>query len=196
MKVSIITPTTESRKHFMPRLEEIINSQTYQDIEWLVDSGIGTIGAKRNRLCEIATGEIIVHFDDDDFYSPTYIEIAVNHLINSVANTTDLNCAMFANIDKKLAWQYTYKGSQPYVLGSGMMYYKKVWERNKFKDISEGEDMHFVANAGRVIACNLFNHFYASIHGDNTCSHKSIKVFNLLDFAIFEKNTNYANRKS
>jgi len=34
--------------------------------------------AKRNALCDAAKGEIIAHFDDDDFYGPRYIESMVS----------------------------------------------------------------------------------------------------------------------
>jgi len=39
-----------------------------------------TLGAKRNRLYEMATGDILLHMDDDDYYPPTRIEHAVEVL--------------------------------------------------------------------------------------------------------------------
>ena len=33
-----------------------------------------SIGAKRNYLCDAANAEVIVQFDDDDFYAPHYVE--------------------------------------------------------------------------------------------------------------------------
>lgn len=38
------------------------------------------LGDKRNRLLEAVTGEIVVQFDDDDFYAPHYLETMVNAL--------------------------------------------------------------------------------------------------------------------
>jgi glycosyltransferase involved in cell wall biosynthesis len=95
-KVSIITPSM-NRHHFLPMLWDCVRTQSvFQDIEWLVHDGSEqaaefdwlshpqirylhgpgemTIGAKRNVLCAAAQGEIIAHFDDDDYYAPQYIE--------------------------------------------------------------------------------------------------------------------------
>ncbi|UFX49070.1 glycosyltransferase [Bradyrhizobium sp. 41S5] len=33
-----------------------------------------TIAAKRKALCRAAQGEIIVRFDDDDYYAPHYVD--------------------------------------------------------------------------------------------------------------------------
>ena len=32
-----------------------------------------TVGAKRNWLAENASGQILAHFDDDDYYAPNYL---------------------------------------------------------------------------------------------------------------------------
>lgn len=91
MKISIITPTAD-RPHFLEGLYSLIKKQNFSDWEWLIydtsfkaqsfddarviyehDSGIVTIGEKRNRLIRQATGDYIVHFDDDDYYAPDYL---------------------------------------------------------------------------------------------------------------------------
>jgi glycosyltransferase involved in cell wall biosynthesis len=99
-RVSIITPTI-NRQDLLPALWDCVRNQSVKDIEWLVfDSSPQsapmfdmiedprvryrhvpdsmTIGAKRNALCDAAKGEIIAHFDDDDFYGPRYIETMVS----------------------------------------------------------------------------------------------------------------------
>ncbi|NGX61433.1 MAG: hypothetical protein K940chlam9_00918 [Chlamydiae bacterium] len=91
MKISVITPTSD-RPHFLEGLYTLLKNQTHTDWEWLIydsslhpqtfadrrvvyfhDHDILTIGEKRNRLLERATGEGIAHFDDDDYYAPTYL---------------------------------------------------------------------------------------------------------------------------
>jgi glycosyltransferase involved in cell wall biosynthesis len=102
--VSVVTPTYNRRK-FIPALIEIYRAQTYpkEKMEWIiVDDGRDSvedlfkeaqntlpniryvrldeklrIGAKRNLLNSLATGEIIVAMDDDDYYPPTRIESVV-----------------------------------------------------------------------------------------------------------------------
>ena len=90
-KVSVITPTAD-RPHFIDGLYSLLKKQTLTDWEWLIcdtslapqtfadprvvylhESDIISIGEKRNRLIEKAQGQIIVHCDDDDYYSPSYL---------------------------------------------------------------------------------------------------------------------------
>jgi glycosyltransferase involved in cell wall biosynthesis len=108
--VSIVTPTY-NRRRFIPALIKMIQSQSYprDRMEWLVyDDGQEeikdlldearaslpelifiwsedkmTLGEKRNRLNDEATGDIIVAMDDDDFYFPTRVMDAVMALRNS-----------------------------------------------------------------------------------------------------------------
>ena len=59
-------------------------SQAFEDaaaadprINYIYSSERRSIGAKTNAMLERATGEIIMHFDDDDYYAPTYVETMV-----------------------------------------------------------------------------------------------------------------------
>jgi glycosyltransferase involved in cell wall biosynthesis len=102
MKVSIVTPTY-NREHFLRAFYAMFNAQTYPAVELLIadDSpapsaffaGVrddrvrymhravrASIGEKRNRLIELATGEVIVFFDDDDYYAPHYVETMLRAL--------------------------------------------------------------------------------------------------------------------
>lgn len=102
MRVSIITPTYQ-RHDLLKLLYRCVQRQTYQDVEWLIldDSPTPsaffvnlialrvkyfyfktrlTVGEKRNYLVEATSGEVIVHFDDDDYYAPIYVEQMVDGL--------------------------------------------------------------------------------------------------------------------
>lgn len=97
--VSIITPSY-AREAFLSLCHACVKSQTGPAAEWLVFddspapserlSGLNdpqvtyfhtsqrvTIGEKRNYLAARAKGDIIVHFDDDDYYAPRYVETMV-----------------------------------------------------------------------------------------------------------------------
>jgi len=102
--VSVITPTY-NRRRFIPHLIQCYKQQTYplDRMEWIIlDDGQEkvkdffdtaskyipniryissdekkTIGAKRNFLNKVATGDIIVAMDDDDYYVPERVEAAV-----------------------------------------------------------------------------------------------------------------------
>ena len=95
--VSIITPTF-NRPEFLNLVLECVLGQSYENIEWIIlDDSLEpnlnfmekltgksftyihsekklSIGEKRNQLIEAASGEYIVHFDDDDFYNQDYIQ--------------------------------------------------------------------------------------------------------------------------
>ena len=187
--VSIITPTLSTRAAHLQRLRTYIQAQTYDDVEWIVVTGDeATIGHKRNEACAKARGEFIVNFDDDDYYAPSYIGDALAHLTSHNLDVTGVKEAYFANLATEQAWLYEYKGSQPYVLGSGMLYRRSKWERNKYPDISIGEDTAFVANAGRVGAFNGKELFFATLHGANTASHQAMHTFKTVNYRIFANN--------
>ena len=101
--VSVVTPTY-NRKKFIPYMIECYKSQTYpkQHMEWIIyDDGSESvedlfknlnlpnihycynkdkqnIGYKRNRLNELAKGEIIIAMDDDDYYPPERVSYVIN----------------------------------------------------------------------------------------------------------------------
>lgn len=106
MKISFITPTAD-RPEFLQGLYSLVKKQTHPDWEWLVydsslhaqafddprvvymhDDSIVSIGEKRNRLIERASGDIIIHFDDDDYYAPHYGAYIIEQLRESDFFTT------------------------------------------------------------------------------------------------------------
>ena len=115
MLVSIITSTC-NRARFIPRLIQMVKSQTYPSakIEWIVlDDGEpvkhlfeglnvrythhGTklpMGHKLNLLNKEAKGDIIIVFDDDDYYPPDRVSSVVEAFSKSkkeVAGTSLVN---------------------------------------------------------------------------------------------------------
>ena len=80
-KLSILIPTLSSRaKNIKPLLDELyyqIQSKPVQ-VLWLGDNKSMSIGAKRNMLLDIASGEFITFIDDDDYISGEYIDVLMN----------------------------------------------------------------------------------------------------------------------
>lgn len=180
MKVSVICPC--NRPEDIPHVTEMFNRQNYPNKELILVTDDGTIGHKRNVACESATGDVIVHFDSDDYYAPDYISYSVQFLLNNNADVTGLRSGYFFNPNKKKAWLYEYKLSQPFVLGSGMIYHKNVWMNNKFRDTSFGEDNFFLANAGIIKPHRYISGFCAKIHDNNTCSHLAVHAMNPIKY--------------
>lgn len=127
------------------------------------------VGQKRNHLCQMARGEIIVHLDSDDIYAKDWISHSVNTLLNSKADLTGLDTGIFRNVQTGQRWQYIFKPGQPFILGATMAYWRKTWQRSPFPEIKAGEDGHFTVNAGLALPHGYVSGFEATIHPKNTC---------------------------
>jgi glycosyltransferase involved in cell wall biosynthesis len=70
--------------------------------------GRPTIGAKRNIGVEAATGEVVAHFDDDDWSAPGRLEEQVRRLVSSGASVSGFRSMKFTD---GLRW-WKYEGSR------------------------------------------------------------------------------------
>lgn len=78
MKLSLLIPSVTDRSHFLESLLQRINGQKgNHDVEILVelDNRQATIGSKRNKLLQRATGDYLAFIDDDDRISSDYIDL-------------------------------------------------------------------------------------------------------------------------
>jgi glycosyltransferase involved in cell wall biosynthesis len=79
--LSILIATLPQRViMFNGLLAELANQAKGFDTEILSDSGIGTVGAKRQRLLQAAKGAYICYIDDDDWITPDYLREILNAL--------------------------------------------------------------------------------------------------------------------
>ena len=194
-KISVIIPT-RNRAHLLPQAIEQFNQQTWENKELLIldDTPRGeskikelqlehpqiciwhikeeaSIGAKRNLLIKRASGDLIAHFDDDDYYAPTYLEFMASELLRHESDlvklagwfcfheasktlgywdTTrkDLAHTVFAGCElpKLHDKSFTPNGYRSFLTGYGFsyLYRKKIWRNNEFKSINLGEDSWFL----------------------------------------------------
>lgn len=87
MKLSILILTIPSRAAMFGRLQTELWSQMLPyagQVELLTDGGSESIGTKRNRLLEKATGEYVAFIDDDDGISSKYISLLMSAISNDV----------------------------------------------------------------------------------------------------------------
>jgi O-antigen biosynthesis protein len=133
------------------------------------------IGPKRNLACDMAHGEIIVHFDSDDWSAPSRITDQVLTLLASGKSVSGYHSMLFWDGHSKEAFKY--KGSDDYSLGSGLCYRRAFWEKHPF--VAEGpknwEDNVFVQaarNENEIVAVDAGNLMVARIHPGNTCPKK------------------------
>ncbi|SEB21669.1 glycosyltransferase family 2 protein [Pedobacter hartonius] len=138
-------------------------------IKYWYDETPSIIGDKRNRACEKARGEIIVHWDDDDWYAPDWVSRQVDALVNSGADICGLSQINFLSSIENTRWTYTDPVNEvPWVYGGTLCYWKSFWARHKFENMQAGEDNAFVWNSGGKIHAHLYSNGYlATIHQTN-----------------------------
>jgi len=190
--VTCITPTA-NRQKFLPLAINYFLAQDYPNKElMIIDDGVtscaelipnhsqikyfyssnklGTIGIKRNIACDKANGEIILHWDDDDWYAPDWISRQVDAQLNSGADITGLNIVDFYSPTVNKRWRYEDTDiEKPWLCGATMCFRKSFWETHKFIDLQVGEDYDFVWNSGgKVYALNYVQGFTSILHPHNT----------------------------
>jgi glycosyltransferase involved in cell wall biosynthesis len=191
-RVSCIMPTCD-REPFVPRAVRQFLDQRGPDAELIiVDDGARavddlvpaddrirylrlaarrSIGHKRNLACEAATGDIIVHWDDDDWMAPTWIATQVAALAASGADVTGLSQPYFHHAARRRAYRYAYpRGARPWVHGGTLCYTRALWRRNPFPDVSHGEDLRFQWSdvAKTIVAHDRTGEYIAGLHDHNT----------------------------
>lgn len=85
MKLSILICTIPERKAFFDRLMKIIDRQETDQTEVNWDpTPNASIGAKRNRLLQQASGQYVAFIDDDDRVSDNYIQLLMEGINKGV----------------------------------------------------------------------------------------------------------------
>lgn len=145
--VTCIMPTLPERQELSVMARECFHRQTYPRKELITDSSALSIGAKRNRLCGMAAGEIVIHWDDDDWSDPRRIDFQVAELtIGSGESVTGFNRMLYYDSTFGQAWLYEH--APPYALGTSLCYWKSWWQEHPFnEDVKRGEDTLFCREA-------------------------------------------------
>jgi glycosyltransferase involved in cell wall biosynthesis len=129
------------------------------------------LGEKRNRACELARGEVIVHWDDDDWQAPHRLRYQVGELLARDAAVCGPGRLLFVDPAGARAWLYSGRGgARPWVAGSGLCYRRELWERNAFDRVAVGEDNRFIwgARAARPLVLDDHRFLVATVHARNS----------------------------
>ena len=168
--VSVCTPTF-NRRPFYDMLIKCFFSQTYpiERIEWIIiDDGTDKIedlvkdipqvkyykyeerlklGKKRNIMHEKSKGDIIIYMDDDDFYPPERITLAVDTLIKNpsflIAGSSELYI-YFKHIDK--LYQFGPYGKYHSTAASFAFRRELLNQTSYSNDAALAEEKHFLKN--------------------------------------------------
>jgi glycosyltransferase involved in cell wall biosynthesis len=157
----IVDDGKESILHLIP---------AHHRIKYYFISNVGLLGNKRNYACSKATADIIMHWDDDDYYGQDWIGDQIDFLKASNADIVGLNHIIFYSPLVKKFWEYKDKNiERPWIAGATMAYRKSFWKDHPFRDINIGEDYDYIWNSGaKVVAHDYPDGFIATLHAWNT----------------------------
>jgi glycosyltransferase involved in cell wall biosynthesis len=137
-----------------------------------LDDPPASTGAKRNLACGLARGDLIAHWDDDDWCAPWRLTYQVDALLAHDVDVCGLVAAYFWDRAQKRAWRFAYPHSMVSVrlIGGTLCYRRSAWQRAPFRDLRVGEDTHFVARfpARRMLGLDDARCYVASVHAGNT----------------------------
>jgi glycosyltransferase involved in cell wall biosynthesis len=194
--VTCIMPTY-NRRHYVPQAIRYFLRQDYPNRELLIlDDGDERVadlvpndarlryvalpvrmilGAKRNRACELAAGEIIAHWDDDDWMAPHRLSYQVRTLREAGADLCGAPRQLYYDPVRDRAWLYEYRrgaslADRRYIAGNTLCYRKSFWRGNPFPEIQIGEDTRFLwSNQARnLIATPESDYYVGLLHATNT----------------------------
>lgn len=139
------------------------------------------IGEKRNALCREAKGELIAHFDSDDWSDPARLETQVKILQESGKSLTGFTSIYFYEERTHRAALYR-AGSAGWIAGTSFLYRREYWERYPFPEqktyrsgktspVITGEDALFSQMAKKdkqAVTIEGLGLMVARVHSDNT----------------------------
>lgn len=193
--VTCIMPTAD-RRTFIPQAVQCFLNQDYPNLELLVvDDGKELIqdclpeddwiryirletksklGIKRNLACAEAQGEIIFHWDDDDWYPPNRVSSQVAAMLKNNADVCGSSRLYYYEQHCERAWEYQYS-NRNWVAGNTLAYRREFWRNHQFADVHIGEDNMFIrqVNAKSLVDLRNPSLCFATIHPNNTSRKKT-----------------------
>ncbi|HYW73191.1 MAG TPA: glycosyltransferase [Pyrinomonadaceae bacterium] len=173
--VSCIMPTY-NRRAYLPQSLQCFLHQDYPNRELLViDDGsdaVGdltgiaeniryvrvprrmSIGAKRNLACQQARGEIIAHWDDDDWYAPDRLRYQVAPIIGGLTDFTGLENAFVLELPAGNFWTTDARLHERMfvenVHGGTLVFRKDLWTQGlRYPEVNLAEDAWLLHRATR-----------------------------------------------
>ncbi len=185
---------THNRRLFVPKAIEYFQRQDYTDRELIiVDDGSDAVsdlipvdpriryiqfdqryslGTKRNLACEEARGEVIIHWDDDDWMAERRIRYQLDALLAHNADICGLNEMLFYDPVTRRAWRYRFPFQRniQLVAGGSLCYTKRFWCENRFAEVDVGEDTLFIwsKRPKKLMPLADFAVYVAITHAANT----------------------------
>jgi len=191
--VSVICPISEWRRGFIPQLLQCFFAQTWQDKELIIIDthrsvpnplleGLAkehpslvvychfraefSIGLKRNMGLHMATGTYVVHFDDDDLYSPIYLDTMIKRMMSQGLAALTLSAWYDCDVVRGALKYVDPLGESPtediekaaahivYGYGFSYAFLRAPALENVFPDVSLSEDYIFMVRLQKNLGFN------------------------------------------
>jgi glycosyltransferase involved in cell wall biosynthesis len=140
-------------------------------VRYVRETALRTLGALRNRACELTGGEVIAHWDDDDWYPPDRLARQLAVLASEQADVCGSSRIYFFCASTRRAWEYRYGDTRrPWVAGATLAYRRSFWRAHRFAEVQVGEDSRFVWSSRPLKLADLAwpGICVARIHAGNT----------------------------
>jgi len=125
-----------------------------------------TLGDKRNQLLQLASGEIIANFDDDNVYAPQYLTLMTGQLRASGAQLVRLaSCFSWDPFSDTLQWHGEMRGR-----GETFVHFKGPTRIISYDQKDVGEESGFTAACVAHDVDDVFGIFVHTHHGENVSS--------------------------
>lgn len=129
------------------------------------------LGDKRNTLVNLAKGEIVIHWDDDDWSAPRRMADQAARLVCSGKSVTGYHDLPYWDEVGRQAYCYRYQGPGPYACGTSLCY-RRAWALDhRFRSLNLGEDTafsHQAAAAGEMVSTDNQGMLVARHHAQST----------------------------
>ncbi|HKV13013.1 MAG TPA: glycosyltransferase, partial [Thermoanaerobaculia bacterium] len=135
-----------------------------------------SIGAKRNLACAEAKGEIVAHWDDDDWYSPDRLEQQVTPILRGEAEITGLENRFVLQMPDRKFWTTDRRLHRTMfvgdVHGGTLVFRRALWASGvRYPEVDLAEDAMFlhqaISRGQRLLRVENRGSFVYLRHGHN-----------------------------
>jgi glycosyltransferase involved in cell wall biosynthesis len=130
-----------------------------------------TIGAARNLGCAAGRGELLAHWDDDDWIGADRLTRQVDAIRRADAGACGLASLLYYRPRHGDAWRYApLAGDGPFLGGGTLLFRRSAWAAAPFPETDVGEDAAFVAGLDprRLLALPDDGWYVALLHDGNS----------------------------
>lgn len=176
----------DSGERGLPDLSTLANGVYYVHYEHSATKPPLSIGSLRNLANGLAAAgalecDLLAHWDSDDWSHRDRLTEQVAMLEATGADCVGYRDMLFYGARKSETWQFR-SPNPAYILGTSMLYTRKIWERFPFQDRASAEDtlwlMEKRIKREATTSINTFDgalltecpRMIAGLHGGNTCS--------------------------